>query len=77
MAKYAGELLDVNAQASQDWAVATQGNKVVTLSAEEAAKFDAALEPLTADWLKDVTAKGLPADDFYKKLQAAAATFAQ
>ena len=71
----AGEVLDAAVKASVDWATSTQGVTVVTLSADESAKFDTAMAPLTATWLKGVADKGLPADDFYKQLQTAAAKY--
>jgi TRAP-type C4-dicarboxylate transport system substrate-binding protein len=73
----AGEVLDAAVKASVDWAVSTQGVKVIDISAEEAKKFDDALAPLTATWLKGVADKGLPADDFYKQLQTASAKYAK
>lgn len=75
MAEFAGQTMDDTGQAAVDWAVATQGNKVVNLSAEENAKFDAAIQPLTGKQIAQVAAKGLPAEDFFKQLQAAAAKY--
>ena len=71
----AGDVLDKAAQASVEWATSTQGVKVVDISADEAKKFDDALAPLTATWLKGVADKGLPADDFFKQLQAASVKY--
>jgi TRAP-type C4-dicarboxylate transport system substrate-binding protein len=77
MAKFAGQTMDDTAKSAVDWAVSTQGNTVVTLSPEENAKFDAVLQPLTGTQIAWVAAKGLPAEDFFKQLQAAAAAFAK
>lgn len=74
-AAYAGERLDAAVQDSLRWAVDTQGVKVVDLSDEEAKKFDDALASVTSAWLADVKAKGLPADDFFRQLQEAAAKY--
>lgn len=75
MAEFAGQTMDDTGQAAVDWAVATQGNKVVNLSAEENAKFDAVIQPLTGKQIAQVAAKGLPAEDFFKQLQDAAAKY--
>lgn len=72
-AQKAGEIIDATAKESVDWAVAEQGVKVVDLPDAEKTAFADALKPLTEKWLADVKAKGLPADEFYKALQDAAA----
>lgn len=71
-AKLAGETLDKSVKESIEWSIANQGLTEVELSAEEAAKFEATLKPVTDAWIADVAAKGLPAEDFYKQLQDAA-----
>ncbi len=67
--------MDAAVQDSLRWAVDTQGVKVVDLSDDESKKLDDALASLTSAWLADATAKGLPANDFYKQLQEAAARY--
>ena len=69
----AGEIMDQTATESVVWSIAEQGLEVVELSADEQKNFADALAPLTQTWLADVAAKGLPAEDFYKQLQDAAA----
>lgn len=70
-----GEIIDTTALEGLEWGIANEGVKVVTLSPEEKKNFDDALAPLVQNWLKDVAAKGLPAEDFHKQLTEAAAKY--
>jgi len=72
-AEKGGEVMDAAVKTSLEWSTAEQGLQTVELSAEEKAKFDAALAPLTDSFIASVAAKGLPAEDFYKQLQEAGA----
>ncbi|HEY3276959.1 MAG TPA: hypothetical protein VGJ94_10090 [Syntrophorhabdaceae bacterium] len=45
---------------------AKKGNKIITLSAEENAKWASKLGPLFEDYVKNMKAKGLPGDDVLK-----------
>jgi TRAP-type C4-dicarboxylate transport system substrate-binding protein len=45
---------------------AKRGNKVITLSAEENARWAAKIEPLFVDYVKNMKAKGLPGDEVLK-----------
>jgi len=74
-AAYAGETLDEQVRTSLEWSIETQGVKVVELSDETSKEFDDALISLTNRWIDRVAARGLPADDFYKKLREAAAKY--
>lgn len=76
-AAYAGDVLDKSVQSSLKWATETQGVSEVAVSPEESAKMDAALEPLVAEWVGGVDAKGLPGKDFLAKFKEAAAKNAQ
>jgi TRAP-type C4-dicarboxylate transport system substrate-binding protein len=71
-AKLAGEELDKSVQESLEWSKTNEGLVEVDLSADEAAKFEAALQPVTDAWIAGVAAKGLPAEDFVRQLQEAA-----
>lgn len=70
-AKVAGTALDQSVKESLEWAISTEGVSEVDLSPEEDKKFDDAIAPVIEKWLADVEAKGLPAREFYKKLQDA------
>lgn len=71
----AAEIMDTTAVEALEWGIAEQGMEVVKLSDAEKAKFDAALSPLRETWLAEIAAKGLPAEDFYKQLEQAAAKY--
>jgi len=45
------------------------GNKIVPLSAEENARWKKAVRPILDDYIKDVSAKGLPADKAVKEVE--------
>jgi TRAP-type C4-dicarboxylate transport system substrate-binding protein len=47
---------------------ARTGEKVIALSAEESARWEKLLKPLTTKWIKEKEAMGLPAQEFINKL---------
>ncbi len=62
MAVWTGHYHDQeNVGAALDWAKKEHGLKVVQLAPGERAQWDARLKPLEDDWLKEMSAKGLPA----------------
>ncbi|HAP32784.1 MAG TPA: C4-dicarboxylate ABC transporter substrate-binding protein, partial [Firmicutes bacterium] len=68
MALWAGEYLDNHVNKALDWAVKEQGVEIVTLSAEEKAKWDAALQPLVETTVEELEKQGLPARAFMNRL---------
>jgi TRAP-type C4-dicarboxylate transport system substrate-binding protein len=68
MADFAGTYLDQHVQESVEWSQGI-GLEVQTLSAEERAKWDAALEPVNDQVLAEVKGKGLPADEFFARMK--------
>ncbi len=60
-ADWTGTYMDNHVIDSIAWSKKEHGVEFINLSAEEKAKWDALLEPITANWLKEMTAKGLPA----------------
>ncbi len=60
-AKWTGAYMDQHVTDAMAWSVKTQGVTVFDLSGAQKAKWDALLEPITAKWIKDNAAKGLPA----------------
>ncbi|MBW2207480.1 MAG: TRAP transporter substrate-binding protein [Deltaproteobacteria bacterium] len=46
-----------------------KGNKVITLSPEESARWANAVKPVVADYIKSRSAKGLPAADYVKTVR--------
>jgi len=59
---WTGEYMDNHCAEALDWSKREQQVEVITLSAEEKAKWDASLAPITAAWIEANTQKGLPAD---------------
>jgi len=54
-----GKALD-DAQVVALEAMLAKGDKIITLTKDDAAQFDQALSPITNDWLKEMDAKHLP-----------------
>jgi len=61
--------MDNHVKEAMDWVVKTQNVEVIKLSAQEKAKWDAKLQPLTDKWVTDAKGKGLPAEDIVKDIQ--------
>jgi hypothetical protein len=53
--------MDQHVKDAMAWSVKTQGVTVFDLTGEQKAKWDFFCEPITAKWIKDNAAKGLPA----------------
>lgn len=60
-----GDIWDTIDKAGKDFVV-KRGNKIVTLSKEESARWVAAVNPLFDQFAKEVNAKGLPGDEALK-----------
>lgn len=68
--EWTGEYMDNHVTSAMDWSVKEQGVEVIKLSAEEKGEWDAALEPMTAKWVADAKAKGLPAEQIVADIKA-------
>ena len=55
---------------SMDWSKKNQGVEVIELSKAEKAKWDKLLDPITAKWIADNKAKGLPAQAIVNDIKA-------
>jgi TRAP-type C4-dicarboxylate transport system substrate-binding protein len=70
MAVWTGNYHDhENVEAALEWAKKEHGLKIVQLAAGERAKWDARLKPMEADWVKEMSAKGLPAAKYLARLR--------
>ena len=67
-AVWTGEYWDGHDAESLEWAIAEQGFELITISEEEKARLDAALEPLVDVYLADMAAKGLPGAEYLARL---------
>lgn len=61
-AEWTGNYMDGHVKDAIDWSKKTYQVEFITLSPEEKAKWDARLEPITGQWIKEATAKGLPGE---------------
>ena len=68
MAFWTGDYLDNHCVDAVEWAVSEEGVEVVTLSADEQARWDAALQPLVEEYVADLESKGLPGRAFVERL---------
>lgn len=60
-AKWTGDYMDAHVLESIAWSKKTHNVEVIQLSEAEKAEWDKLLEPMTAKWIEDAAAKGLPA----------------
>jgi TRAP-type C4-dicarboxylate transport system substrate-binding protein len=75
-AAWTGTYMDNHVDESIAWSKKTHNVKVVQLSKEEKAKWDALLKPITAKWLEDGKKKGLPAEAIVDDIKAFAKMYA-
>lgn len=68
MAEWTGRYHDGHVREALAWSTQNHDLKSVTLSAEEKAAWDARLESLVAEWEKEATAQGLPAEKLLRRL---------
>jgi len=68
--KWTGDYMDNHVTEAMDWSEKTHKVQVIKLSADEKAKWDKLLEPITAKWIEDAKAKGLPADGIVSDIKA-------
>ncbi|WP_300463259.1 TRAP transporter substrate-binding protein [Desulfobacula sp.] len=52
-----------------------KGNEIIPMTAEENARWKAAVQPVIGDWVKDATKKGLPAQEYVDFLKEAVKTY--
>jgi TRAP-type C4-dicarboxylate transport system substrate-binding protein len=67
--EWTGSYMDSHVEESMNWSVNTQNVEVINLSGAEKSKWDARLEPLTAKWMQDAKADGLPAEAIVNDIQ--------
>jgi TRAP-type C4-dicarboxylate transport system substrate-binding protein len=58
-----------NVGAALKWAKKEHNLQIISLTADERAKWDAKLKPMAAQWVSEMTAKGLPAERFLTRLR--------
>ena len=70
--EWTGKYMDDHVNESLDWSKKTHNIEIIELSPGEKAKWDAKLAPIADKWIKDASAKGLPAKEIVADIQAAA-----
>ncbi|MBW2109058.1 MAG: TRAP transporter substrate-binding protein [Deltaproteobacteria bacterium] len=75
-AAWTGAYMDNHVKEAIAWSKQTHHVEVIELSAEQKAKWDALLDPITAKWIADTQAKGLPAQAVVDDIRAFAAMYA-
>ena len=68
-AEWTGTYMDNHVQEAVEWSKQDQKVEFIELSAEEKAKWDAELEFITAKWIEDAKAKGLPAEQIVQDIK--------
>ena len=68
--EWTGEYMDNHVVESMDWSKKEQKVEVIQLPKSEKAKWDKLLEPITAKWIADNKAKGVPAAAIVKDIKA-------
>ncbi|MFH0844281.1 MAG: TRAP transporter substrate-binding protein [Pseudomonadota bacterium] len=68
--RWTGDYMDNHVKKSIEWSKKNYNIEIIALSAEERAKWDKLLEPITGEWIKNAKEKGLPAEDIVADLKA-------
>ena len=68
--RWTGEYMDNHMVESMTWSKKEQKVEVIQLSEAEKAKWDKLLEPITAKWIADNKAKGVPAEAIVNDIRA-------
>ena len=69
-AEWTGNYMDDHVKESNDWSKETYQVEFIQLPAEEKAKWDELLAPITAQWVEDTKAKGFPAEAIVEDIKA-------
>ncbi len=78
MAIWTGQYHDKeNVDGALQWAKKEHGLQILPLAPDERARWDARLEPMTTEWITEMTAKGLPAKQYLARLAALRDQFAK
>lgn len=69
MALWTGEYMDNHVKEALEWSQKEHGLQIVTLSAAEKESWDKILKPLQDKYVAELKAKGLPAEEYRKRLE--------
>jgi len=68
--EWTGTYMDNHVKEAMEWAKSEQNVEIITLSAEEKAKWDAKLMQITEKWVSDAKSKGFPSDAIVNDIKA-------
>ena len=68
--EWTGTYMDQHVHEAVQWAVTTHKVQIIRLSTAELAHWNQLLEPLTAKWVEEAKAKGLPAEAMLADIKA-------
>ncbi|MFG6667846.1 TRAP transporter substrate-binding protein [Halomonas sp. HNIBRBA4712] len=75
MAGFTGHYLDEQIQRSLEWSQAEEGVEIISLTQEEAARWNERLAPINEAILSDAEAQGLPAREFETRMKELVDTY--
>jgi len=68
--QWTGNYMDNQVKKSMAWSKKEQNVEVIELSAAEKAKWNELIEPIVGKWIKDMKAKGLPAEQIVSDIKS-------
>jgi len=68
--KWVGNYMDNHVLESIEWSKSTQGVEFIEPPAEQLAKWNAMLDSMVQDWVKDAASKGFPAEEIISDIKA-------
>ncbi len=69
-AEWTGNYMDNHVTESIEWSKETYQIEVIQLPAEEKAKWDELLAPITSQWIEETKGKGFPAEEIVEDIKA-------
>lgn len=77
MPVWTGQFHDQHVRAALEWSKRERNLQVLSLSAEERKAWDAKLEPMVDEWVRNMTAMGLPAARYVQRMRELRDRFAK
>jgi TRAP-type C4-dicarboxylate transport system substrate-binding protein len=68
--EWTGKYMDDHVKESIEWSKTNYNIEIFELSGDELTRWNALLEPMTAKWVEDAKAKGLPGDEIVADMKA-------
>ncbi|MBZ4687396.1 MAG: hypothetical protein PWQ96_223 [Clostridia bacterium] len=68
MAVWTGEYMDNHVKEALEWSKKEQGLEIITLDPAEKARWDQIIKPLQENYVEELKAKGMPAEEYLDRL---------